>query len=79
MHSLFFSSNFLLQDAIYIETGGSHSYKKARNELVEVLENVKEGIDDKMHKTALKVVTNSQVAIPHNESESEMDDDGERF
>ncbi|KAL3985375.1 hypothetical protein ACH3XW_38380 [Acanthocheilonema viteae] len=63
------------KDAIYLETGGSHSYKKARHELVEVLENVKEGIDDKMHKTALKVVENSQIAIPHNESESEMDYD----
>ncbi|VDK70447.1 unnamed protein product [Onchocerca ochengi] len=63
------------KDAIYIETGGSHSYKKARHELVEVLENVKEGIDNKMHKTALRVVTNSRVAIAHNESESETDDD----
>uniref|UniRef100_A0A1I7VF09 Bms1-type G domain-containing protein n=1 Tax=Loa loa TaxID=7209 RepID=A0A1I7VF09_LOALO len=61
------------KDAIYIETGGSHSYKKPRHELIEVLGNVKEGIDDKMHKTALKVITNSQVAIPHSESESEMD------
>uniref|UniRef100_A0A1I8ELX8 Bms1-type G domain-containing protein n=1 Tax=Wuchereria bancrofti TaxID=6293 RepID=A0A1I8ELX8_WUCBA len=62
------------KDAIYIERGGSHAYKKARHELVEVLENVKESIDDKMHKTALKVVTNSQVTIPHSESGSEMDD-----
>uniref|UniRef100_A0A0R3RRL0 Bms1-type G domain-containing protein n=1 Tax=Elaeophora elaphi TaxID=1147741 RepID=A0A0R3RRL0_9BILA len=65
------------KDAIYIETGGSHSYKKARHELVEVLENVKEGIDDKMHKTALKVVKDSQVAIPHSKSESETDDDSD--
>lgn len=57
--------------------GGSHSYKKARHELVEVLENVKESIDNKMHKTALKVVTSSQVSIPHRESENEADDDGE--
>ncbi|OZC09783.1 hypothetical protein X798_03186 [Onchocerca flexuosa] len=63
------------KDAIYIETGGSHSYKKARHELVEVLENVKEGIDNKMHKTALKVVTDSQVVIAHSESESETVDD----
>uniref|UniRef100_A0A915PQG9 Bms1-type G domain-containing protein n=1 Tax=Setaria digitata TaxID=48799 RepID=A0A915PQG9_9BILA len=62
------------KDAIYIEMGGSHSYKKARHELVEVLENVKEGIDDKMHKTALKVVSNSTVCIAHSESESEIDD-----
>ncbi|CAG9538438.1 unnamed protein product [Cercopithifilaria johnstoni] len=65
------------KDAIYIETRGSHSYKKARHELVEVLENVKEGIDDKMHKTGLKVVTDSQIVIPHSRSESEMDDDDE--
>ncbi|KAM3717254.1 Ribosome biogenesis protein [Dirofilaria immitis] len=62
------------KDAIYIETGGSHSYKKARHELVEILENIKESIDNKMLKTAMKVVTNSQWAIAHSKSETEMND-----
>ncbi|VDN41138.1 unnamed protein product [Gongylonema pulchrum] len=61
------------KDAIYIETGGSHSYKRARrHELVEALETVKEGIDEKMHKRAMRMVASSKVSIVDNgESTSE--------
>ncbi|VDN05911.1 unnamed protein product, partial [Thelazia callipaeda] len=66
------------KDAIYIETGGSHSFKKARHELLEVLEKVKEGIDDKMHKAPFKVVADSQFTID-GQSESEMSDNSKNL
>ncbi|VDN24425.1 unnamed protein product [Gongylonema pulchrum] len=71
------------KDAIYIETGGSHSYKRARrHELVEALETVKEGIDEKMHKRALRMVASSKVSIVDNgestsEYSSSADESGE--
>ncbi|KHN89148.1 Ribosome biogenesis protein bms1 [Toxocara canis] len=51
------------KDAIYIETGGSHVFRKARHELVDALENVKEGLDSKMNKVSLKLVKNSESAV----------------
>lgn len=66
----------MFQDAIYIETGGSHSYKKARHELVEALESVREGIDDKIHKMALKVVANSKAAIVDTGNDDVESEDG---
>uniref|UniRef100_A0A0N4UXP8 Bms1-type G domain-containing protein n=1 Tax=Enterobius vermicularis TaxID=51028 RepID=A0A0N4UXP8_ENTVE len=43
------------KDAIYVETGGSHLFKSARHELVSALDSVREGIDDKMKKTGVKL------------------------
>ncbi|VDK19508.1 unnamed protein product, partial [Anisakis simplex] len=53
------------KDAIYIETGGSHSYssRHKRNELVNGLESLKEGIDDKMNKLSMKLIDNSKSTI----------------
>lgn len=38
-----------------METGGSHVFKSARHELVSALDSVREGIDDKMKKTGVKL------------------------
>uniref|UniRef100_A0A915B5J1 Bms1-type G domain-containing protein n=2 Tax=Parascaris univalens TaxID=6257 RepID=A0A915B5J1_PARUN len=55
------------KDAIYIETKGSHVFRKARHELIDALENVKEGLDSKVNRISLKLVRNSRALV---------DDDG---
>ncbi|CAJ0954461.1 unnamed protein product, partial [Mesorhabditis belari] len=66
------------KDAIYIDTKGAQSFSKnrKRNELVEALENVKVGIDDKMQNVELRLLANSKKAVTNVEDgDVEMDDE----
>uniref|UniRef100_A0A1I8AT64 Bms1-type G domain-containing protein n=1 Tax=Steinernema glaseri TaxID=37863 RepID=A0A1I8AT64_9BILA len=71
------------KDAVYIDTGGAQSFrgKKRRNELVEALEGLKEGIDDKIDKNSVKLLSASAPLTEFadddedSEDEEEMDDE----
>uniref|UniRef100_F1KTP3 Ribosome biogenesis protein BMS1 n=1 Tax=Ascaris suum TaxID=6253 RepID=F1KTP3_ASCSU len=63
------------KDAIYIETGGSHVFRKARHELIDALENVKEGLDSKVNRVSLKLVRNSRALVDDDGVDDTMDEE----
>ncbi|CAI2354874.1 unnamed protein product [Caenorhabditis sp. 36 PRJEB53466] len=65
------------KDAIYIESKNAHNFNRKRDGLVEALEGVKSGIDDKLKKSSLQLLGDS-VAIENVDTEdAEMEDDEE--
>ncbi|TKR88061.1 hypothetical protein L596_012359 [Steinernema carpocapsae] len=61
------------KDAVYIDTGGAQAFKgkKRRNELVEALEGLKEGIDDKIGRNSVKLLSASAPLTKFEDEEVE--------
>uniref|UniRef100_A0A0N4U0I0 Bms1-type G domain-containing protein n=1 Tax=Dracunculus medinensis TaxID=318479 RepID=A0A0N4U0I0_DRAME len=62
------------KDAIYIDTGGSHTFRKPRHELLRALDNIKQGIDDKMGKMGLKLISDAKNDLIETDASGEADD-----
>uniref|UniRef100_A0A1I7V1V4 Bms1-type G domain-containing protein n=1 Tax=Caenorhabditis tropicalis TaxID=1561998 RepID=A0A1I7V1V4_9PELO len=62
------------KDAIYIESKNAHNFNRKRDTLVEALEGVKSGIDDKLKKSSLQLLGDS-VAIDVDMKEEEEDNE----
>uniref|UniRef100_A0A8R1DFS4 Bms1-type G domain-containing protein n=1 Tax=Caenorhabditis japonica TaxID=281687 RepID=A0A8R1DFS4_CAEJA len=58
------------KDAIYIESKNAHNFNRKRDHLVEALEGVKSGIDDKLKKSSLQLLGDS-VALDVDEEAAE--------
>ncbi|KAL7076506.1 hypothetical protein ACQ4LE_004687 [Meloidogyne hapla] len=69
------------QNEVYIDVGGSHSFLKDRNELVEAIDNVNEPMDVKVENASLQLLSGNpdlEVDVKSEvDSEEEEDDDDE--
>ncbi|CAJ0577203.1 unnamed protein product, partial [Mesorhabditis spiculigera] len=63
------------KDAVYVDTKGSQLFSKTRkrDELVQALENIKSGIDDKMEGAELRLLGDSRNAVQQDSGDEEDD------
>ncbi|CAI5450370.1 unnamed protein product [Caenorhabditis angaria] len=66
------------KDAIYVESKNAHNFNRKRDHLVEALEGVKAGIDDKLKKSKVQLLGDS-VALESFEDDEEEDEEEENF
>lgn len=50
-------------------------FRKARHELIDALENVKEGLDSKVNRVSLKLVRNSRALVDDDGVDDTMDEE----